>query len=334
MESKEITITRDNRNKETEKIFHDVFEHKLNKKKNKKNKEVKFVACGSCTWVFAVESFVLFSPSGFWCLQHQHRCTAVEVVYHRRILELFVGAPWLFFIFFAEVVYRRLPLLRWRSTHTQFPRNTDEDRVMEIVEERKPELSMKDIPVTLWGTNAEGFDEKNVIDLARKEPLIAILTAMTVRAFKGETTLSSTSATRIYLNLDTEDVHAFRSRLAYPLEVTTLAQSPEDKQSHVNAAISSRKTIYELLRLDRFADLGKKFICEATIKEIDASRGWWYNACSKCKVGVTNYDGILSCRKCGPIESLPIPWYKLDAIAADDSGEAHFFMFGKMWRSW
>ncbi|KAF5735395.1 hypothetical protein HS088_TW15G00897 [Tripterygium wilfordii] len=190
-------------------------------------------------------------------------------------------------------------------------------------------LSMKDIPVTLWGTNAEGFDEKNVIDLARKEPLIAVLTTMTIRAFKGETTLSSTSATRIYLNLDTEDVHAFRSRLAYPLEVTTLAQSPEDKQSHVNAAISSRKTIYELLRLDRFADLGKKFICEATIKEIDTSRGWWYNACSKCKVGVTNYDGILSCRKCGPIESLPIPWYKLDAIAADDSGEAHFFMFGK-----
>ncbi|KAF5742790.1 hypothetical protein HS088_TW09G00850 [Tripterygium wilfordii] len=189
--------------------------------------------------------------------------------------------------------------------------------------------SLRHISVTLWGTNAQTFDEKEVLQLAQKHPVIGVLTAMTVRAFQGQTTLSSTSATRIYLDLQIEEVIAFRNSLGHQLQTTSLAKPYEDKHNDADATMNSKKIISQLLNLHRTTDLGKKFICEATIKQIDTSKGWWYNACPKCRVGVTNYHGVLSCRKCGPIQNLPIPWYKLQVIVTDASGDAKFFLFGK-----
>ncbi|XP_038699626.1 uncharacterized protein LOC119996917 [Tripterygium wilfordii] len=71
-------------------------------------------------------------------------------------------------------------------------------------------------------------------------------------------------------------------------------------------------------------------MCVGKIVDIDASTGWWYNACTKCKFGVTNYEGVLSCRKCGPIEQLPMPWYKLNIQGTDTTVTATFLIFGKI----
>ncbi|XP_038685597.1 uncharacterized protein LOC119985382 isoform X2 [Tripterygium wilfordii] len=75
--------------------------------------------------------------------------------------------------------------------------------------------------------------------------------------------------------------------------------------------------------------MGKKFITVASIAEIDASKGWWYNACPKCKVGISNYQGKMSCNKCGPTEKMPIPWYKVNVNVTDGIHGAKFLLFGK-----
>ncbi|XP_038691951.1 replication protein A 70 kDa DNA-binding subunit E-like isoform X3 [Tripterygium wilfordii] len=190
-------------------------------------------------------------------------------------------------------------------------------------------LTITHISVTLWGTIAEGFDECSVLKLPKKEPLIVVLTGMTVRAFRAQTTLSSTSATKIYINLEIEEVQKFRQSLSYPNEVTFLETSVRHGIGSAEDSMMENKTISALLSLNTISDKSKQFSCEATITKVDASRGWWYNACAKCKAGISNYNGLLTCRKCGPIANLPIPWYMVPVHVKDDTGEAKFIMFGK-----
>ncbi|XP_038688696.1 replication protein A 70 kDa DNA-binding subunit-like [Tripterygium wilfordii] len=185
------------------------------------------------------------------------------------------------------------------------------------------------LPVTLWGSIAEAFNEENVLSIGDTESIIAILTSMTVRSFKGEPTLSSTSATKVYVNQENEETISFRNSLLYPHGVISLTQATSTTDNANEQLENKSKTIMELLHLDRLTDMGKKYTTVATIEGIDAATGWWYNACPKCKAGVTTTEGTLSCRKCGPIHNIPIPWYKLNMTVADGTAEAKFLVFGK-----
>ncbi|XP_038697819.1 uncharacterized protein LOC119995406 [Tripterygium wilfordii] len=120
-------------------------------------------------------------------------------------------------------------------------------------------------------------------------------------------------------------------RLQYPNEVTYLVRTQNTSVNQTQELQKMKKTIPQLLQLHQYNDKGKKFSTDGTIKEIHGSRGWWYNACAKCKVGVTNDEGVLSCGKCGPTENLSIPWYKLviTVAVADNTREATFYLFGK-----
>ncbi|XP_038685651.1 replication protein A 70 kDa DNA-binding subunit B-like [Tripterygium wilfordii] len=190
-------------------------------------------------------------------------------------------------------------------------------------------ISNKTIPVTLWGKIADEFEEDNVLKIPKKDRIIIVLLGMTVKSFRGETTLSSTSATKIYLNLDIPEVHKFHSNMSYPSEVTILDDLRDSEMPIALIPQNNQKTISELISLDKKTNMGKKFTTVGSITEIDASRGWWYNACPKCKVGINSYEGKLSCNKCGPTAKLPIPWYKVSMYVTDGTHDAKFLLFGK-----
>ncbi|XP_038678381.1 replication protein A 70 kDa DNA-binding subunit B-like [Tripterygium wilfordii] len=231
-------------------------------------------------------------------------------------------------------------------------------------------ISNKTIPVTLWGKIADEFEEDNVLKIPKKDRIIIVLSGMTVKSFRGETTLSSTSATKIYLNLDIPEVHKFHNKswyqltttvgiwgpnpgrfrtfltssyvhvplqltttssisMSYPSEVTILDDLRDSEMPIALIPQNNQKTISELISLDKKTNMGKKFTTVGSITEIDASRGWWYNACPKCKVGINSYEGKLSCNKCGPTAKLPIPWYKVSMYVTDGTHDAKFLLFGK-----
>ncbi|XP_038711760.1 replication protein A 70 kDa DNA-binding subunit D-like [Tripterygium wilfordii] len=155
-------------------------------------------------------------------------------------------------------------------------------------------LRKKNITVTLWGSVANAFSEEEALKIPKKDPLIVVLTAMIVKSFKAETTLSSTFGTKIYINLDIQEVHQFRKSLSYPNEVTFLDESEQSQGIISNVQHEDERTISQLLSLDRVSYLEKKFRTVGTITDINASKGWWYSACARCRTGVNNYQGIIS----------------------------------------
>nr|CAD1831554.1 unnamed protein product [Ananas comosus var. bracteatus] len=74
-------------------------------------------------------------------------------------------------------------------------------------------------------------------------------------------------------------------------------------------------------------DDNTKYTCQAKLVEIDTIYGWWYKACYDCKGGVKDYDGTFWCNQCGKNDQSPVPWYKLNAIVADETGSANFTIF-------
>nr|CAD1836025.1 unnamed protein product [Ananas comosus var. bracteatus] len=62
----------------------------------------------------------------------------------------------------------------------------------------------------------------------------------------------------------------------------------------------------------------------------DCSYGWWYRACYECKSAIKSYADAFWCRQCGKNDQAPIPWYKLNAIVEDDTGDANFTIFGRI----
>ncbi|XP_038703143.1 replication protein A 70 kDa DNA-binding subunit D-like isoform X2 [Tripterygium wilfordii] len=142
----------------------------------------------------------------------------------------------------------------------------------------------KTIPITLWGDVAEAFHEEDALELATEDTVIIILSSMTVKAFRADTTLSSTSATKIYLNMKIEEVDIFRKSFKCTKKLSFVNQSLNSMLDITTNREAKNNTVSELLSLDRTADKGKIYLCVATIAEIDASKGWWYNACPKCKV--------------------------------------------------
>nr|POF24997.1 hypothetical protein CFP56_45638 [Quercus suber] len=68
----------------------------------------------------------------------------------------------------------------------------------------------KSVQTTLWGNIAQQIDD----DLyeTNKGPYIVIVTSTIVKTFRGDYQLSSTFATKLYVNLDTPEVAEIRNK--------------------------------------------------------------------------------------------------------------------------
>ncbi|KAF0919324.1 hypothetical protein E2562_029174, partial [Oryza meyeriana var. granulata] len=71
-----------------------------------------------------------------------------------------------------------------------------------------------------------------------------------------------------------------------------------------------------------------RFTCDACIKEIDVSSGWWYKGCSFCRKGVKPTLQGFECVNCDTTEPIIVPSYKLNVVIEDSTGHAKIFMFG------
>ncbi|XP_038721806.1 uncharacterized protein LOC120013903 [Tripterygium wilfordii] len=184
---------------------------------------------------------------------------------------------------------------------------------------------MNEVNVTIWGDIAYGLDEQRVKEESKEGAIIMILTSMTVRRYEGKPSLSSTSATKIYVNLNIPEVLLFRNSSAPPFEVIIHPSSMRASSSPVIHKV----TIKELLAVyNHRQKQGGKYSCKAKINGIHTNDGWWYNGCPKCQIGV-NYNGSqVWCEQCGILRESPIPCYKLFFVVEDETGNTIFSLLG------
>ncbi|CAL4985717.1 unnamed protein product [Urochloa decumbens] len=192
------------------------------------------------------------------------------------------------------------------------------------------DLSDGVLPITLWGEHATSFEDEFLIEtIGKDEPVVIIFAGMHVKAFLGATTCGSGSATKWYMNIDIPEVNAFRASLhGRGSEVELLPGDGDVAAGAIDEAASNRKTVSELLSLDPHENNDVCFTCDAKIKEIDVSNGWWYKGCSKCKrVLKPTLEGF-ECTNCDELKPIIVPSYKLNVVIEDNTGRAKIFLFG------
>ncbi|KAK9159921.1 hypothetical protein Syun_006262 [Stephania yunnanensis] len=103
--------------------------------------------------------------------------------------------------------------------------------------------------VTLWGTLAETFDFNPYTGDAG--PFIVIFTSTTIKKYQGELYFSSTSATRIYINIEVPHVKSLADRFSMFAPKTKQIESKEVIHiSDEEDMIKNRKRIIDILQME------------------------------------------------------------------------------------
>ncbi|XP_062086343.1 uncharacterized protein LOC133792451 [Humulus lupulus] len=129
--------------------------------------------------------------------------------------------------------------------------------------------------ITLWGNLGETFNP----DLYNKDdgPFIVIVTSTTIKKFRSEVSFSTTSASKIYINLQIDYVTSLIKRFSTISNgVKTIASSNMNKTTLEEDMFVNMMTIEELLQADWSGELKEYIITlRGKIIEIDNSFGWY-----------------------------------------------------------
>ncbi|XP_004971647.2 uncharacterized protein LOC101766517 isoform X3 [Setaria italica] len=110
---------------------------------------------------------------------------------------------------------------------------------------------------------------------------------------------------------------------------------PCQLQNPVNPAdlVKSWRTIKQLKSLNPHGLQNTTFLCKASLKGRDCTKGWFYRSCFHCKRSIS-WDGINSfCIEGYPSNPPPVPQYKLNAVMEDTTGTMDVMTFdGLAWK--
>lgn len=199
------------------------------------------------------------------------------------------------------------------------------------------DLNGKQCVVMLWEDLSDKF---NSMSMEKHEGTkILIITSLLVRTFIAPSCGSSTSGTKVYLNLDYPEVNEYMARYAGEnIEPVMMPLKAQNRKLDLDGMEKVTKTIKELLELPRNKlKENTLYVCSGKISDFDLDRDWYYIACEVCKKKMfrsQHKDNTfpskdrLYCRSCAQ-ETAPIPWYKIEAEVEDHRGKALFVHLGR-----
>nr|BAD45339.1 hypothetical protein [Oryza sativa Japonica Group] len=142
--------------------------------------------------------------------------------------------------------------------------------------------------VLLWGQYGESFNEDATLHKSKDEIVVAIFAGLTAGKFSAITEASSSSATEIYIDLDTPQVREFRT--SYQWERPTLEQQlPKVIRLTPIQAAGKMYTLSEISAMPISAfQGGATYSTTAKITAILSSIKWYYIGCHRCDKGYSN----------------------------------------------
>ncbi|KAJ9555976.1 hypothetical protein OSB04_010590, partial [Centaurea solstitialis] len=175
--------------------------------------------------------------------------------------------------------------------------------------------------VTLWGELGEKFMDKHPIENA-KPPIIIIVTSTRIKRFRGVINFSTSSASKIYLNLQDNYVSSLESVFAHVCPrlklMDTMCVAPKTVEEKM---FDNRMSIEQLLRADwKDESKGYSITIMGVIDKFETHCGWFYLACKGCCRRVTPLDGFYKCGPCGIESDVTLTLYKLHFVVKDDTG--------------
>ncbi|KAF3968785.1 hypothetical protein CMV_007371 [Castanea mollissima] len=187
----------------------------------------------------------------------------------------------------------------------------------------------KSIRTTLWGNTTHQID--NDFYKTNKGPFILIVTSTIVKSFRGEYQLSSTFATKLYVNLDIPEVAEIRNKYT-TMNITVKDILPKElpKPQDEELGLHNKKTVAEIKNLEWNSNTKDLLVtCNAKIININNKYGWYYVACLICKTKVKQVKGALWCERCKNQPKFAVPSYRIQVQVQDETGSTTFILFDK-----
>ncbi|KAK1391346.1 hypothetical protein POM88_010402 [Heracleum sosnowskyi] len=188
----------------------------------------------------------------------------------------------------------------------------------------------KKMTVTLWEEKAEQF--QTALNETRGVPVFVVISGLLAKNFADNVTLSSTDATKSYLNIDYKPVIELRAAVVAASGKPIAQLLPPVNRPFVTASSNTlqRLTIQEILAYQ--LPCGEKLarcLCHAEITAILDGEGWYYTCCPKCARKVRLLGQGYYCGSCAENVSDPKQRYKLIVRVVDISGTTTFTLFNK-----
>ncbi|XP_038701879.1 replication protein A 70 kDa DNA-binding subunit D-like [Tripterygium wilfordii] len=186
-----------------------------------------------------------------------------------------------------------------------------------------------EIKITLWNDKAQSF--MSLLKGTKEQPYIVIVTSTIVKIFNGQHYLSSTGATKFYINLDIpESKSLLESRGSKSVDLTMFAPNTT-RLSIQDQMESNRKNIYELTSMlppKNVNNIVVVTLC-AEIVEVQNKLGWYYFSCENCKRKLEKSDNVYRCEPCHRDSVFPNTSYKVIVLVKDETGETTLTMFDR-----
>ncbi|XP_075636556.1 replication protein A 70 kDa DNA-binding subunit D-like [Castanea sativa] len=147
----------------------------------------------------------------------------------------------------------------------------------------------------------------------------------------GDYQLSSTFATKLYVNLDIPEVAEIRNKYT-TMDITVKDILPKGlpKAQDGELALHNKKTVVEIKDLEWNSKTKDLLVtCNAKIININNKYGWYYVACLICKTKVKQVKGILWCERCKNQPKFAVPSYRIQVQVQDETGSTTFILFDK-----
>ncbi|KAH0679306.1 hypothetical protein KY284_020391 [Solanum tuberosum] len=190
-----------------------------------------------------------------------------------------------------------------------------------------PEDRSAKAKITLWEDYGEGFYP--YLFPPESGPYIVIVTATTVKEFRGEITFATTAATKTYVNLQMDHITSLNQKFATkPVHIQTIESGNGSNIPIAEAMFQNWMTITELLDSDWSYDIEEFFVTlRAQISQIDTYFGWHYISCNLCNKKIEPKDGVYPCNKCGKECAFPLVRYKIHIKVKDNRGKTTLVLF-------
>ncbi|XP_050254903.1 uncharacterized protein LOC126700757 [Quercus robur] len=183
------------------------------------------------------------------------------------------------------------------------------------------------IRITLWGPTSNEIEDNFYTN--NPGSFVIIVTSTIVKTFRGEHYLSSTSATKVYINLEIPETTTLIDRNVEKTEIEGIPLQFKQQISVEKRITQNRRTIKQMTSLEWTSnDQENVFTCLATIENIENNFGWYYIGCAKCNKKVKSENDFW-CSHCKSNSNFPIPRYKIQLNVDDGTECAVFILFDK-----
>ncbi|KAL2934444.1 Replication protein A 70 kDa DNA-binding subunit, partial [Bienertia sinuspersici] len=184
------------------------------------------------------------------------------------------------------------------------------------------------VTATSWGEKANLVTDS--IWENEDRPQVLIITATKVSIFTRNFQLNSTSGTKVHINLDIPEVHAFRESIigGHPNKIEMIqVQQPESIEETMKKTSKTIKELQELYNGVEENQPNATYTCvEMITKVLDQECGWKYSSCNICK---SKLDNCQYCNKCNLTPQFPLNRYQLVVTLYDRETTINVGIFDK-----